>query len=69
MGAPITREMATELATRLGIDVVESVTKKLDVLVVADPQTASGKAKKARQYGIRVLHEPVFWKAVGIEVQ
>jgi DNA polymerase-3 subunit epsilon len=69
LGAPITREMATELVTREGITVVESVTKTLDILVVADPHTASGKAKKARQYGIRILHEPVFWRSLGVEVQ
>ena len=64
----ITRTMAMELASRGGLVVVESVTKHLDFLVVADPMTQSGKAKKARQYGIRVIHEPVFWAALGLEV-
>lgn len=68
-GTPITRETATELAMGQGMTVVDSVTKKLDLLVVADPNTQSGKAKKARQYGIRVMHEPVFWKKLGIEVE
>lgn len=68
-GEPITREMAAELATQRGMVVAESVTKKLDLLVVADPLSQSGKAKKARQYGIRIMHEPVFWKAVDVEVQ
>jgi DNA polymerase-3 subunit epsilon len=45
------------------------VTKKLDLLVVADPDTQSGKAQKARKYGIRIMHEPVFWKAIGVEVE
>ena len=67
-GETITREMAIELATRRGMSVAESVTKKLDLLVVSDPLTQSGKAKKARQYGIRIMHEPVFWRAVGLEV-
>ena len=44
------------------------MTKKLDLLVVADPLTQSGKAKKARQYGIRIMHKPVFWRALGLEV-
>jgi DNA polymerase-3 subunit epsilon len=48
---------------------VESVTKKLDLLVIADPHTQSGKAKKARQYGVRIMHEPVFWKAIGVSVE
>ena len=67
-GETITRKMAAELVTRQGMIVAESVTKKLDFLVVADPLTQSGKAKKARQYRIRIMHEPVFWRALGLEV-
>ena len=67
-GEPITREMAAGLAARHGMIVAESVTKKLDILVVADPLTQSGKAKKAHQYGIRIVHEVVFWRALGLEV-
>ena len=68
-GQIISREYAEELATKAGLDVVHSVTKKLDLLVVADPHTQSGKAKKARQYGIRIMHEAVFWKAIGVNVE
>ena len=48
---------------------VKSVTKKLDVLVVADPDTMSSKAKKARTYGVRIMAEPVFWRLMGIDVE
>lgn len=65
-GRAISRELGEELAMKAGLIVVDSVTKKCDLLVVADPLSQSGKAKKARQYGIRILHEPVFWKAIGI---
>ncbi len=68
LGQPITREMATELATNLGMIVVESVTKKLHLLVVSDPLSQSGKAKKARKFGIRIMHEIFFWRILGIEV-
>jgi DNA polymerase-3 subunit epsilon len=68
-GQIISRELAEELSTEAGLIVMGSVTKKLDLLVVADPQSQSGKAKKARQYGIRILHEPVFWKAIGVRVE
>jgi NAD-dependent DNA ligase len=68
-GKMIPRELADELATKAGLIVVDSVTKKLDLLVLADPHSQSGKAKKARQYGIRIVHEPVFWKAVGVDVE
>ena len=68
-GEVISREFAEELATRAGLVVMDSVTKKLDLLVLADPHTQSGKAKKARQYGIRIMHEPVFWKTIGAKVE
>jgi DNA polymerase III subunit epsilon len=68
-GEAITREMASGLAARHGMIFTESVTKKLDLLVVADPLTQSGKAKKARQYRIRIMHEQVFWRALGLEVE
>jgi DNA polymerase-3 subunit epsilon len=67
-GEAITREMAEVLATGHGMIVAGSVTKKLDLLVVADPFTQSGKARKARRYGIRIMHESVFWRALGLEV-
>ena len=67
-GQLISREMAEELALKNGLIVMPSVTKKLDVLVVADPNTQSGKANKARQYGIRIVHEPAFWRSLGISV-
>lgn len=68
-GRPLTRERAEALATVAGLQIVDSVTKKLDVLVVADPNTRSGKAKKARLYGTRIMHEFVFWTGLGIAVE
>ena len=67
-GQLISREMAEGLAAEKGLVVMASVTKKLDLLVVPDPNTQSGKAKKARQYGIRIVQEPVFWRSLGITV-
>ena len=68
-GTTISRELATSLAERHGITVVDLVTKKLDILVVADPHTQSIKAKKARQYGLRVVHEPEFWRMLGVATE
>jgi DNA polymerase III subunit epsilon len=62
-----TRKEAEELATLAGLEVVNAVTKNLDLLVVADPHTQSGKAKKARRYGTRIMFEAVFWKALRVE--
>ena len=47
-----------------GMVVKKSVTKSLDYLVCADPETMSGKAKKAREYGVRIIAEPAFFKMV-----
>ena len=50
----ITREMAHKLAVEHGLVVKKGVTKDLDFLVVADPDSMSGKAKKAREYSTKV---------------
>lgn len=42
-------------ARRLGLVVLGGVTKTTDVLVAADPESNSGKAAKARRYGIPVV--------------
>lgn len=67
-GCAVTREQAHEFARGADLVVLESVTKKLDVLVVADPQSASGKARKARTYGSRIVAEAVFWQLIGVAV-
>ncbi|MCH8989596.1 MAG: 3'-5' exoribonuclease [Chloroflexi bacterium] len=67
-GRMISRQLAEELATRAGLIAVDSVTKKLDLLVLADPHSQSGKAKRAHRYSIRIMQELVFWKAIGVEV-
>ncbi|MDD9816451.1 MAG: exonuclease domain-containing protein [Gammaproteobacteria bacterium] len=66
---PIKRPMAEALAEQAGLLVASSVTKKLDILVVADPHTQSGKARKARNYGTRIIAEPAFWTMIGVDVQ
>jgi DNA polymerase-3 subunit epsilon len=70
-GELITRDVAETLAEQAGLVVVvaNSVTKKLVLLVVADPNPQSGKAKKARQYGTRVLADSVFWRMIGVMVE
>jgi DNA polymerase-3 subunit epsilon len=67
-GELVTRELAEELAEAAGMVVVPRVTKKLDMLVLADPDSLSGKAKKAREYGIRIVAESAFWSIIDIEV-
>jgi DNA polymerase-3 subunit epsilon len=67
-GEPISRDMAHQLAADAGMTIAENVTKSLDILVVADPHSMSGKAKKARQYGTRIMADMAFWRALGISV-
>jgi ATP-dependent Lhr-like helicase len=68
-GDPITRVMAERLAASAGLEVRDRVTKDLDLLVVADPDTESGKARRARTQGTRIVAEPVFWAQLGIPIQ
>jgi DNA polymerase-3 subunit epsilon len=67
-GQPITREIAESLAEAAGLIAKGGVSRKLDILVTADPLTLSGKGRKARQYGTRVIAESVFWQMIGIGV-
>lgn len=68
-GQPISRAQAESLARGRGVEVMPRVTKRLDFLVVADPDSMSSKARKAREYGVRLLAEPVFWQRLGIQVE
>jgi DNA polymerase-3 subunit epsilon len=56
----VSRANLVSLAESIGLVVKPGVSKKLDLLVVADPDSASGKAKKAREYGIRIMTVGVF---------
>lgn len=67
-GELISRELAKRKASEAGVTVMDGVTKKLNYLVVSDPLSQSGKAKKARAYGIPLVHEAVFWAALGVRV-
>jgi DNA polymerase III subunit epsilon len=65
-GQLVTREFAIKLAEKFGLVAQRSVTKKLDFLVAADPLSLSGKACKARTYGIPILSEKEFFQKLGI---
>ena len=67
-GEPITREHAEQLAQQSGLVVLPNVTRRLDMLVVADPRTQSTKGRKAREYGIEIVAETVFWQMIGAPV-
>ena len=54
-----------DIAARLeaaGFIIKPGVSKKVDLLVAADPDSLSGKARKARDYGIPVVGEQFVWE-------
>ncbi len=67
-GKPMDRATQRLLAAKAGLVVAPRVTKKLDLLVLADPDSLSGKAKNAAKYGIRRIAERSFWMALGVAV-
>jgi DNA polymerase-3 subunit epsilon len=56
------REECHDQATRHGLLVQDNVTKKLDILVVADQNSESSKARKAREYSVRIINEAAFFE-------
>jgi DNA ligase (NAD+) len=54
-----------EPLARAGYVLVDEVVKGLAVLVVADPESTSGKAVKARKMGVRIVGEEVLRGMVG----
>lgn len=67
-GKKIDRTTAYRLSEKAGLIPMKAVTKKLDLLVSSDANSQSGKMQKARQYGVRVFDENVFWSKLGIMV-
>jgi len=64
-GAAVSRAELECLAASAGLQPVSSVSKKgCDLLVAADTSSASGKAKKAREYGIPVMSVEEFLRQV-----
>jgi DNA polymerase-3 subunit epsilon len=53
-------------ALAAGLQPVNSVSGKTNVLVCADPDSQSGKARKARALGVRVIGEAVFWESLSL---
>ena len=64
-GAEITREFLESIAVSRGLVIVSSVTKtSCDLLVASDKSSMSGKAKKARDYGITVISVSEFMERI-----
>ena len=67
-GQRLDRSTQELLAARAGLVVAPRVTKKLDLLVLADPNSLSGKAGKAADYGARRIAERAFWPTIGVSI-
>lgn len=63
-GRPVERWTMERHAENLGLVPVDSVTKATDLLVAADPTSQSGKAGKARRYGLPIIDALLFLDAV-----
>ncbi len=61
-----TRAELEGAARAAGLFPTSSVSGKTDVLVCADPESQSGKARKARALGVRVVSEAVFWESIAL---
>lgn len=63
----VPRGELVDMAEAYGLTVKSGVSKKVDVLVCNDPTSQSGKAKKARELGINVMHYDDFVAAISGE--
>jgi DNA polymerase-3 subunit epsilon len=68
-GQPLSRDLAESLAAAAGLVVKSSVSRKLDLLVCADPESASTKLRRARELGVRVMAEIEFWRRIGLPIE
>lgn len=64
---PWSRDLACRIAQAAGLVAIANVTKKCQLLVAADATSMSGKAQKARQYGVAVISVEEFLTALEIE--
>lgn len=67
-GEQLSREDQEGLAEEAGMVVKSGVSRKLDILVLANPDSRSGKSKLADERGVRKIAEPVFWRALGVDI-
>lgn len=64
---PWSRELAHRIAEGAGLIPIGNVTKKCQLVVAGDTTSMSGKAQKARQYGIPVMSLPDFLAALEVD--
>jgi DNA polymerase-3 subunit epsilon len=67
-GYMLSREDQQQIAAERGLVVKTCVSSKLGVLVLADVDSQSGKARRAAELGVRRMAEPAFWHALGVAI-
>lgn len=67
-GVPLSRADQGRLAARAEMIVKSGVSGHLDMLVLADPDSTSGKAQKAAALSARRVAELAFWRATEVQV-
>ena len=67
-GLPLERADQERLAAKAGLVIKGNVSRKCDILVLADPDSRSGKSKLADDLGLRKIAEPVFWRILGVPI-
>jgi DNA polymerase III subunit epsilon len=68
-GQRVTKKVMAAKAEEAGMTATDRLTKKVDLLVARDTYTNSGKGRKAKNYGIPIVSEQVFWNWLGVQVQ
>lgn len=68
LGVPLGRADQERFASAAGMIVKSGVSRRLDILVLGDPDSQSGKAHKAADLGVRCMVEAVFWRALGVAI-
>ena len=69
-GVQLDRDKLEAIAAQNGLQAVSGVSKKnCDLVVAADPASTSGKAQKARQYGIPIMGIEEFMMAVELRAK
>jgi DNA polymerase-3 subunit epsilon len=63
------RQKCIDIATAAGLVNMDRVTKSLDILVVADPDSQSSKATAAKKFGLRILAATAFFDLIGEPVK
>lgn len=67
-GERIDRGFAQKLAIEQGMIIKSGISKSLDYLVTADPNSLSGKSLKAKDYGVKIIAESIFWTWMNFKV-